>query len=182
MKGNRAVLTAVVIVVLVVAGWWLFKRSNRGPSVDLLATFETAQKQPEAGTNTVIEADLNGDKKRAIFTVPPSRIKWKTHVPEDGWLKVDLGMKPESWDKEGNGVWFYVGVSDGHTYEELFSQHLDPFNNKSDRRWVPVFVDLSAYSGEDVEVVFNARTSAERTPEDPRNDLPLWGAPEIVIR
>jgi hypothetical protein len=103
-------------------------------------------------------------------------------VPEDGWLKVDLGLKPEAWDKEGNGVWFYVGVSDGHTYEELFNQHVDPYNNKSDRRWVPVFVDLSAYAGEDVELVFNARTSAEKTPEDPRNDLALWGAPEIVIR
>jgi hypothetical protein len=114
--------------------------------------------------------------------VPPSRITWKLHVPEDGWLKVDLGMKPESWDKEGNGVWFYVGVSDGHTYEELFNQHVDPYNNKSDRKWTPVFVDLSAYAGEEVELVFNTRTSAEKTPEDPRNDLALWGAPEIVIR
>ena len=182
MKGNRAVLTVVVVVVLVLAGWWLFKKSNRGPAVDLLTTFAAAQKQPASATMEVIDADLNGDKKRAIFTTPPSRIKWKTHIPDDGWLKVDVGMKPESWDKEGNGVWFYVGVSDGHTYEELFNQHVDPFNNKGDRKWTPVFVDLSAYAGEDVELVFNARTSAERTPEDPRNDLALWGAPEIVIR
>jgi hypothetical protein len=182
MKGNRAVLTAVVILVLIVAGWWLFKRSNRGVAVDLLSTFDAAQKNPATGTFQLTEAELNGDKKRAIFTVPPTRITWKAHVPDDGWLKVDLGMKPESWDKEGNGVWFYVGVSDGHAFEELFSQHLDPFNNKSDRRWVPVFVDLSAYAGEDVNVVFNTRTSAERTPDDPRNDMALWGAPEIVIR
>src|SRR6266540_4172894 len=182
MKGNRAVLTAVVILVLLVAGWWLFKRSNRGPAVDLLATYEQAQKSPASGVFQVTDADLNGDKKRAIYTVAPSRIIWKAHIPEDGWLKVDLGMKPEAWDKEGNGVWYYVGVSDGHAFEELFSQHLDPYNNKSDRRWVPVFVDLSAYAGEDVNVVFNTRTSAEHTPEDPRNDLALWGAPEIVIR
>ena len=91
-------------------------------------------------------------------------------------------MKPETWDKEGNGVWYYVGVSDGHAYEELFSQHLDPFGNKSDRRWVQIFVDLSAYAGEEVGIVFNTRTSAERTPDDPRNDMALWGAPEIVIR
>jgi hypothetical protein len=182
MKGNRAVLTAVVILVLIVAGWWLFKRSNRGPSVDLLATYDAAVKKAPSGIIELTDADLNGDKKRAIYTVPPSRITWKTHVPDDGWLKVDLGLKPEAWEKEGNGVWFYVGVSDGHSYEELFSQHVDPFNNKSDRRWVPIFVDLSAYAGEDVEVVFNTRTSAERSPEDPRNDLALWGAPEIVIR
>ena len=182
MKGNRAVLTAVVVLILVIAGWWLFKRGNRGPSIDLIATFETAQKKPAEGKFEVTEADLNGDRKRAIFTVPPTRMTWKLKVPDDGWLKVDLGMKPEAWDKEGNGVWYYVGVSDGHAFEELFSQHLDPFGNKSDRRWVPVFVDLSAYAGEDVELTFNTRTSAERTPDDPRNDMALWGAPEIVIR
>ena len=182
MKGNRAVLTAVVVLVLVVAGWWLFKRGNRGPSIDLVSTFATAQKQPAAGIAEVVEVDLNGDRKPAIFTVPPTRLTWKLKVPDNGWLKVDLGLKPEAWDKEGNGVWFYVGVSDGHAYEELFSQHVDPFNNKSDRRWVPVFVDLSAYAGEEVGIVFNSRTSAERTPDDPRNDMALWGAPEIVIR
>ena len=182
MKGNRAVLTAIVVVVLVIAGWWLFKRGNRGPSVDLLTTFADAQKQPTSAAMELVDADLNGEKKKAIFTTPPSRIKWKVRIPEDGWLKVDLGLKPEAWEKEGNGVWFYVGVSDGHTYEELFNQHVDPYNNKSDRRWVPVFVDLSAYATEEVELVFNTRTSAEKAPEDPRNDLALWGAPEIVIR
>jgi hypothetical protein len=182
MKGNRAVLTAVVVLVLLVAGWWIFKRGNRGPSIDLLSTFAAAQKQPAAGVAEIVEADLNGDRKRAIFTVPPTRLTWKLKVPDDGWLKVDLGMKPEAWDKEGNGVWYYVGVSDGRAYEELFSQHLDPFSNKSDRRWVSVFVDLSAYAGEEVGIVFNSRTSAERTPDDPRNDMALWGSPEIVIR
>ena len=182
MKGNRAVLTAVVVLVLIVAGWWLFKRGNRGPSIDLVSTFATAQKQPASGIAEVVEVDLNGDRKRAIFTVPPTRLTWKLKVPDDGWLKVDLGMKPEAWEKEGNGVWYYVGVSDGHAYEELFSQHLDPFSNKNDRRWVPVFVDLSAYAGEEVGIVFNSRTSAERTADDPRNDMALWGAPEIVIR
>ena len=182
MKGNRAVLTAIVVVVLVIAGWWLFKRGNRGPSVDLLTTFAEAEKRPAGSVAEVIEADLNGDRKRAIYTVPPTRLIWKAHVPDDGWLKVDLGMKPEVWEKEGNGVWFYVGVSDGHSYEQLFSQHVDPFTNKGDRRWVPVFVDLSAYAGEDVQIIFNTRTSEEKTPEDPRNDMALWGAPEIVIR
>lgn len=182
MKGNRAVLTAVVVLVLLVAGWWLFKRSSRGPSIDLVSTFATAQKQPASGVAEIVDADLNGDKKRAIFTVPPTRLTWKLKVPDDGWLKVDLGMKPEAWDKEGNGVWFYVGVSDGHAFEELFSQHLDPFGNKSDRRWIPIFVDLSAYAGEEVELKFNARTSENGKPDDSRNDMALWGAPEIVIR
>ena len=47
---------------------------------------------------------------------------------------------------------------------------------------MPVFVDLSAYAGEEVGIDLQHRTSAERTADDPRNDMALWGAPEIVIR
>jgi hypothetical protein len=172
------------VLVLIIAGWWLFKRSNRGPSIDLIATFASAQKKPAGGTFDVVEVDLNGDKKpkRAIFTVPPSRIIWKVRVPDDGWLMLSLGMKPESWDKEGDGVLFRIGVSDGHTFEDLLTQHMDPFHNKADRRWIPVAVDLSAYAGEEVEVIFNTNVSVPGKPDDARNDTALFATPEIVIR
>ena len=163
MKGNRAVLTAVVLLVLIIAGWWLFKRSHRGPSIDLIATFASAEKRPAGGTFDVVDADLNGDKKRAIFTVPPSRIIWKVRVPDDGWLMLSLGMKPESWDKEGDGVLFRIGVSDGHTFEDLLTQHMDPFHNKADRRWTPVAVDLSAYAGKIVRIQFAFQSDSSGT-------------------
>ena len=70
MKGNRAVLTAIVVLVLVIAARWLFKRGNRGPSIDLIATFDSAQKKPASGTFQVVDADLNGDKKREILHGP----------------------------------------------------------------------------------------------------------------
>jgi hypothetical protein len=182
MKGNRAVLTAVVIVALLVAGWFMFRRSGGAAAIDLLSTFATAEKRPASGTFEVVDADLNGEKKRAIFTVPASRITWKVRVPDDAWLKVWMGMKPESWEKEGDGVLFRVGVSDGRAYDELFTQHVDPFTNKGDRRWIPTTVDLSAYAGEEVDIIFNTNTSPKGKGDDPRNDLALWGAPEIVIR
>ena len=179
---NRAVLTAVVLLVLIVLGVWLFKRSNRGPAIDLIATFESAQKRPAGGTFEIVDADLNGDTKRAIFTAPASRIIWKIRIPDDGWLMVALGMKPESWDKEGDGVLFRIGVSDGRVFEDLLTHHIDPFHNKGDRRWVPVVVDLSAYAGEEVEVIFNTNVSVPGKPDDGRGDTALFGAPEIVIR
>jgi hypothetical protein len=43
-------------------------------------------------------------------------------------------------------------------------------------------VDLSAYAGEDMEIILNTRSSGAGQPPDERNDLPLWGAPEIVRR
>ena len=92
-------------------------------------------------------------------------------------------MKPESWDKEGDGVLFRIGVSDGRAFEELFTQHVDPFNNKGDRRWIPVNVDLSAYAGEEVELILNTNTQRARARRTIRaTTSALWGAPEIVIR
>jgi hypothetical protein len=182
MKGNRAALTAVVVVVLLVAGWWLFKRGAGGEPIDLIAAFAEAEKRPATGTFDVVEVDLNGDKKRAIFTVPTSRIIWRLKVPDDGWLRVALGTKPETWEKEGDGVLFRIGVSDGRAFEDLITQHVDPFHNKGDRRWIPLNVDLSAYAGDQVEVILNTNTSQKGKGDDPRNDTALWGAPEIVVR
>ena len=75
-----------------------------------------------------------------------------------------------------------VRVSDGRTYDQLFTQHVDPFDNAADRRWIPVLVDLSAYGGEEVDLIFNTSPARRRRPATCDNDLPLWGAPEIVIR
>lgn len=186
MKSNRAVLTAIVVVVLGAAGWWLFHRGGGVARVDLIDQFAAAQQQ--GGTFTVVDASLAGDNKKAIAAPPNGRLHFHVKVPDDGWLKLSLGMSPASWDKEGDGVYFFAGLSDGRAYESLFTQTINPFKNASERRWIPVTVDLSAYAGEDVEIVLNTRASAPNAAAglpptgDTRNDLPLWGAPEIVRR
>ncbi len=179
MKGNRAVLTAVVIIIIVIAGWWLFRRGG-AQQVDLISQF--AQAEQKGGSFAVEDATLAGDQKKAISAPGNGRLTFKVQIPDDGWLKVWLGTKPETWDKEGDGVYFFVGVSDGRSFEQLFTQTVDPFHNKSERRWIPVTVDLSAYAGEEMQVIFNTRSSGPGKPADDRNDLPLWGAPEIVTR
>jgi hypothetical protein len=129
-----------------------------------------------------VDADLNGETRQAIFTLPESRIKFKVRIPDDGWLRVAVGMKPESWTQEGDGVLFRVGASDGRTYEALFQQHVNPFANPGDRKWIQVWVDLSAYAGEEIELIFNTNNSPEGRGDDDRADLALWGGPEIVTR
>jgi hypothetical protein len=176
MKSNRAVLTAVVILIVAVAGWWLFHRGSSA-KVDLLTQFQQAKKQ--GGEFTLTDAALAGESKASIAAPPNGRITFHVRIPDDGWLRVSLGMKPESWDKDGNGVLFFAGVSDGHSFEKLFEQVLNPHANASERRWIPVAVDLSAYAGEEMDVILNTRASPGGVPEDTRNDLPLWGAPTI---
>ena len=104
------------------------------------------------------------------------------HVPEDGWLQVSLGLKPEAWDQPGDGVYFFVGVAQGKEFETVFTQTVNPYRNPSERRWVDVSADLSAYAGEDVELLFNTRSSGPNAPNDTRNDLPVWGDPRIISR
>ena len=169
MKGNRAVLTAVVIVGVVLLGWWLFSRGGNVARIDLLTTFDSARKQPDASLFSIADVTLAGETKKAIAIAPSAgtRLTWKIRVPDDGWLWVSLGMKPESWQLEGDGVLFMVGISDGRAF---------------DRRWIPVKVDLSAYGGEEVDLIFNVRASPPSGNGDVRNDQAVWGAPEIVVR
>jgi hypothetical protein len=176
MKSNRAVLTALVLIVVIGAGWWLFHRGSSA-RVDLLTQFQEAKKQ--GGEFTVADATLGGETKQAIAAPPNGRITFHVRIPDDGWLRVSLGTKPDSWDKDGNGVLFFAGVSDGHSFERLFEQVLNPHANASERRWIPVAVDLSAYAGEEMDIILNTRASPGGAPEDTRNDLPLWGAPTI---
>ncbi len=43
-------------------------------------------------------------------------------------------------------------------------------------------VDLSAYAGEEVDLIFNTYAQPPGQRGDIRNDLAVWGAPEIVVR
>jgi hypothetical protein len=176
MKSNRAVLTALVLLVVIAAGWWLFHRGSSA-KVDLLEQFQQAKKS--GGEFTLADASLAGDSKQAIAAPPNGRITFHVRIPDDGWLRVSLGMKPESWDKDGNGVLFFAGVSDGRSFEKLFEQVLNPHANASERRWIPVAVDLSTYAGEEMDVILNTRAGKDAGAADDRNDLPLWGTPVI---
>jgi hypothetical protein len=184
MKGNRAVVTAVVVVFVIILGWWLLRRSSSAGAVDLLAQFDQATKAPAGEPFPIVDATLGSETRKAIAPPagPGTRIIWKVRVPDDGWLRVNLGLKPESWTKEGDGVLFKVLVSDGKAADELFTQHVNPYGKPEDRRWIPVMVDLSAYGGEQVDLIFNTYASPPKVEGDSRNDTPLWGAPEIVIR
>ena len=184
MKGNRAVLTAVVVVVVLLAGWWLMRRGGGGQGMDLLTQYDAAEKRPDPALFSVSDVTLGDETRRAIAIAPTvgTRIIWKVRVPDDGWLRVSLGLKPEAWTQKGDGVRFLVGISDGRAFDDLFTQHVNPFENQADRRWIPVMVDLSAYAGEQVDLVFNIYASPSGEVGDPDNDYALWGAPSIVVR
>jgi len=184
MKGNRSLVLAVGVVAVLILGWWLFGRGGGGGAIDLIDRFGSAEKRPNDGVFVVGDVTLNGETKKAIAVAPSAgtRITFKTRIPDDGWLRVSVGLKQEAWTQEGDGVRFRAIVSDGRASDELFVQDVNPFLNQTDRKWIPVMVDLSAYAGEEVDVMLNTNASTPGKPGDMRSDLAVWGAPEIVVR
>jgi hypothetical protein len=184
MKGNRSLFIAVGVVAALILGWWLFGRGGGGEAVSLLDRFESAEKRPNAEVFAVEDVTINGETKKSIAVSPGmgSRIVFKSRIPDDGWLRVSVALKPEAWTQEGDGVRFMALVSDGRASDELFVQDVNPFLNQTDRKWIDLMVDLSAYAGEQVDVILNTFGSGPGKGADLRNDLAVWGAPEIVIR
>ena len=169
---------------------WFFLRSGGGDrvAIDLLAQFPTAkERRPSPDVFQTLDATLAGKRLPAIFAKQPSRIIWSVTIPDDAWLKVQVGLKEEAWTVKGDGVLFLIGVSTGQRFDEVYSLVVSPFSNPSDKQWKEIVVDLSPYAGQTVDLVFNTRASPTPAPgtppaNDTNGDLPLWGAPQIVIK
>ena len=60
-------------------------------------------------------------------------------------------MRPDSWDKAGDGVEFVVAVEARGGRRELFRRYIDPKADPALRRWNDIELDLSAYAGQEVK-------------------------------
>jgi hypothetical protein len=187
-RSTRLIVGGLVLVLLLVA-WFLYRsRSADNVAIDLVAQFPTAKiKRPDPAVFEVIDASLGGERMQAIYAKQPSRLGFSITVPQDAWVKVNLGLKEEAWTMQGDGVLFMIGVSTGTSWSELFSLVVNPFGNPSDKGWKEITVDLSQYAGQTVDLIFNTYSSPGpspgQPPRDDRNgDMALWGNPRVVVR
>jgi hypothetical protein len=182
------IVTAAFAVVAAVFAVWLLRPGGGGTAIDLVGEFPNATiKKPNAEAFSIIDASIAGVSHHAIFTSEPSRIAWQVTVPDNAWLKLSLGLKEQAWTMQGDGVLFQIGVSNHKTYEELLRLNVNPFGEPADRQWKDLTLDLSPYSGQNVDLIFNTYSSLPpqpgQPPKDDRNgDLALWGDPRIVVR
>lgn len=184
MQNRRWVWGAIGLLVLLVA-WYLRQRGEGQIAIDLIERFDAAEKrstEPQEKMFRLVELTVSGETRRGIFAHPPSRIIWKLTVPQNAWLRTWLALDPAVWTKEGDGVLFRIGVSDGRTYEELLAQHVNPSETEGDRRWLPVDIDLSPYARQGIDLIFNTNASLPGKGDDPRNDWAVWGEPHIFVR
>jgi hypothetical protein len=185
MKSNLKVLIAVAALVLIAVAWWLFNRGGGAANlVDLVEQFPQAEhrsnSQPLEAAFEVGRTTIDGQEKRTILARPSARLIYKAVIPPDAWLEVSFGLRPDSWDQPGDGAQFRVGISEGKTYEELLKQYVNP--KRGDRRWFSARMDLSAYEGRQVNLIFNTDPGADAGPHDRTNDLAVWGEPRVYSK
>lgn len=179
-------LVGAVVVVVGVAYWYM-RGSSETTAVNFIQQLSSAKLQPKPEAFTVKDSEIAGVRKPSIVVSEPGRITYHVTVPQNGLLKTSVGLLEPSWTMQGDGVFFFIAISEGPSYEELFRMVINPFGDPSQRHWFDVSSDLSAYAGKTVDIMFNTRPSPPpetgHPPVDDRNgDMPAWGDPRIVIR
>jgi hypothetical protein len=184
LKRTSAIVVAVVVLLAGAAGYWFWFRTA-DQSIDLVEAFRAAEKRTPMDPAAAFSMDpqtIKGETKPSIYAHPPSRIIFHDVViPAHARLELFLGLKEEAWPKGTDGVYFRVGVSEGEVYTDLLKRSVDPYRVEADRGWVPVSIDLSAYAGKTVNVVFNTHESAPGIPPNNMYDFAVFGAPVIRV-
>ncbi len=184
MKSNVKVLIAVAVLVAIAIGWYAYNRKG-GPAnlIDLVEQFPAAEHRsnstPKEAAFEVGRTAIDAQEKRSILARPFARITYKVVVPPDAWLEVNFGLRPDSWEMPGDGAQFRVGISEGKTYEELLRQYVNP--KRGDRRWFTARLDLSAYEGRQVNLIFNTDPGPNGA-HDSSNDFAVWGEPRVYSK
>ncbi len=178
---RRSAIVAVLFVVIAAAS--AFANYRRRPAVDLIEEFYAAELHSSTDTHVAFvltDAVVDGQLMNAIAAHPQSEITWTVVVPPGARLVTAIATVPDAWTLHGDGVVFRIGVTENGTYSELLMYHLDPARVPADRRWVPVKLDLSQFSGRQIRLTFRTDPSPPGKPRDSDNDWARWGAPRIV--
>jgi len=183
---KRPIWLVVGVVVLLVGGWFVLRQgSDETVSADLISQFDQAtEKRPSPDVFSVADVTLAGETKRAIQVNGPSRLVYSVTVPDNGEVRVSLGIREEGWTVEGDGVLFRVLLGAGAPPDEILNLIVNPYGNPADRRWHDITLDLSEYAGEQVNLFFNTNSSPPTRPptDNQAGDFAVWGEPRIVAR
>jgi hypothetical protein len=129
----------------------------------------------------IYEPSIQGDREESIFQHPlasgESEIIYNVSLPENAVLKFGIGMDPSVWNETVNGVEFVMKIEVGNTTQTLWSHYIDPKNVPEDREWQDFEVDLSAYAGTQVHIIFVTLPGPKN---DNSYDWAYWADPVIL--
>lgn len=135
--------------------------------------------QPEYVKLGETEFTINADRRVVLFEHPNSEVVFK-HVPvgEKARLQFGIGINQDAWDKPGDGVLFEVIIVDERSRKiSALSKYIDPKKNAGDRKWFDHNVDLQAFAGQEVSVVFKTTGGPESNVD---YDWAGWSNPQVI--
>lgn len=101
---------------------------------------------------------LNGEVRDGLGEHPPyERLPYSIHVGDEArpTFCFSYAIDPAVFHFAGDGVEFIIEVKDAAgKITKHFSNYIDPKHNQADRRWVDGQIDLSAYRGQNIELLF----------------------------
>jgi hypothetical protein len=153
--------------------------TRTGTMVDLLKALPRATIQAAPASVHLIDVDMGSDKRPALFMHPQSSVEFPdVEVKTESVFVAGIGIRPDAWDKPGDGVDFTVSVrtADGGT-ADLFSHYLDAKRHQEHRGWVDVRVPLASYAGETIRIVLSTGPGPAG---DMDYDWAVWGEPAVV--
>jgi arylsulfatase A-like enzyme len=119
-----------------------------------------------------------GEGKEVLFEHPNTQVIFKeVFIPKASYLTFSIGINEAVWDKEGDGVFFKINLTDERTHHHLiYSRYIDPKNNPADRKWFDGRIDLNAFAGQKVSFTFKTLCG----PAGGAWDLAGWSRPQVV--
>lgn len=147
---------------------------------DLVANRSVTERLVDPALMKVETWEIAGVERQVLFVHPAASgsttlvypVKVQPRTTFSGWL----ALAPQAWAGDGDGVTFSVFVEDEAGYHLLFSQYVDPKHQQQDQRWIPLRVDLSAYSGKLVRFILVTNSGLAG---DLRYDWAGWAEPRL---
>ena len=124
--------------------------------VDLLATANIEAPSPQhVEVQRII---INRDSRTALFQHPDSTVTFPSFTPQGkAHLATAIAIKENVWDRFTGTLQFTLSLRTDTDRHELFSRQLTPHKQPEDRQWIPVDIDLTPWSGQPVELIFQTQ-------------------------
>jgi hypothetical protein len=151
--------------------------------VDLAETFPAAEKRTSMASLhqgfALFDYPTVGVVEPCILALPSSRITWAVDVGATAMLSVRVGMRPDTWELDGDGALFRVGVVSSRGYQELRRLYLNPSKIADDRRYTQLRLDLTRFGERRLHIVFNVEPGLAGNAV---NDAALWCSPRVIAQ
>ncbi len=178
-RTRPVVMTALVFVAVAVT--WMAASERRRTLVDLADVFPSAAKRTSMPTLhegfALFDFPTVGVVEPCILALPSSRITWTVDVAGAAMLSVRVGLRPDTWEVNGDGAVFRVGVAGERGYEDLRRVYLNPYHRPEDRRYELLRFDLARFAGQRLNIVFNVEPGPS---QNAVHDAALWCAPRVL--